>query len=393
MHKRIGRLIGTTALAIMLAVMSVPTFATNDIDEAKKEKEKMEEQLKDTQSALEDLESVKSDTEAYIAKMDDYITNLTDNIYSLEASAQEKRQAIAVKETEIAQIESEIAEQYEAMKLRIKYMYENGEISYISMFFESQDMSDFLNRAEYLTEITEYDRDMLVKLQDNKNTLDIAKSNLDSELADLDALLKEAEEEKAAAEVLVSAKETELSSTNEDIVSKEEAIKRQQEEIEAQEQLIKELEEIERKRQEEAAANQTQQIYDGGKLMWPLPGYSNITSEFGNRIHPVTGIYSFHSGIDIGAPTGTQIMAAYDGEVAWSNYSGTAGNWIGIDHGNGLYTIYMHMSKRIANTGDIVKKGDVIGLVGSTGRSTGPHLHFSVRLNGSYVEPLNYVSP
>lgn len=392
MRKRIIRGFGAAVLAVMLVAVSAPIYATNDIDEAKKEKEQMEAELKDTESALKDLESVKNDTESYIKKMDGYITNLTDNIYSLEAGAAEKRQEIANKEAEIKEIEKNIEEQYEAMKLRIQYMYENGEVSYISMFFESEDMSDFLNRAEYLTEITEYDREMLVKLQDNKNTLDVAKNTLDSELADLNELLKEAEEEKKAAEVLVASKETELTSTNEDIISKEEAIKRQQEEIQAQEQLIKELEEIERRRKEEAA-NKTQQIYDGGKLLWPLPGRSNITSPFGDRVHPVTGLWSFHSGIDVSAPTGTEILAAYDGEIAWSNYSGTAGNWIGIDHGNGLYTIYMHMSKRIANTGDIVKKGDVIGLVGSTGRSTGPHLHFSVRLNGSYANPLNYVSP
>lgn len=392
MRKKLMRSVGTLILAVMMIVMSMPTFATNDIDKAKEEKEKLEAELKNTTAALENLEILKSDAEAYIKKMDEYITGLTDNIYKLEASAEEKKASIAQKEQEISELEADMAEQYEAMKLRIQYMYENGEVSYMSMFFESENMSDFLNRAEYLTEITEYDRAMLIKMQDNKDRLDMAKAILDGELADLNELLAEAEEERGAAQVLVSAKESELSTTNTDIATKEELIKRQKEEIAAQEQLIKELEEIERKRKENAT-NSTQQIYDGGSLMWPLPGKSYISSPFGGRIHPVTGLQSFHYGIDIAAGIGTEIHAAYDGEVAWSNYSGTAGNWIGIDHGNGLYTIYMHMSKRILKAGDKVKKGDVIGLVGSTGRSTGPHLHFAVRLNGAYQDPTTYVAP
>lgn len=128
-------------------------------------------------------------------------------------------------------------------------------------------------------------------------------------------------------------------------------------------------------------------------MMWPLPGRTYISSYFGNRSDPFTGITSYHSGIDIPAPTGTEIHAACGGEVAWAYYSSTAGNWVGIDHGNGLYTVYMHMSKILVTEGQEVQTGDVIGLVGSTGRSTGPHLHLSVRLNGDYVEPLNYVSP
>ena len=395
MKKKIIRVVGSLALVGLMFAMAVPSFATNDIDKAKDDKQKMEEKLKDTQSALKNLENSKNNAEAYILEIDKYITSLTDNIYKLEKDAEDKKEQIAIKEKEIEDARLGIDEQYEAMKLRIKYMYENGEISYMSMFFESKDISDFLNRAEYLSEITQYDRDMRLKLQDAKANLDMAKIALDTELDKLNALLDEAEQERKANEELIAAKEAQLSSTNTDIVSKEEAVKRQQDDIKAQEQIIKELEEIERKRKEEEerrkAENQTIPTYDGGKLIWPVPGHSRISSPFGDRKDPFTGLTTFHSGIDVSAPTGTPIVASYDGEVAWAYYSGSAGNWIGIDHGNGLYTIYMHMSKFVAKKGDIVKAGDIIGLVGSTGRSTGPHLHFSVRLNGKYVGPLDYV--
>ena len=135
-------------------------------------------------------------------------------------------------------------------------------------------------------------------------------------------------------------------------------------------------------------------MYDGGQMIWPLPGYTRLSDDYGMRIDPFGGSgQSMHNGIDIPAPAGTPIVAAYDGQVAWSYYNWSAGNWIGIDHGNGIYTVYMHMSKMIASEGQYVKKGDVIGLVGTTGSSTGNHLHFAVRLNGSYVNPHDYVTP
>lgn len=395
MRKRLLQCVGLLLAISLVFTAASNTYATKDIDEAKKEKEQLENELKDTETALNNLEALKGDAEAYIKKMDGYLENLTNHIYELEKQAQEKQSQISQKEAEIEDMQNQINEQYAAMKLRIQYMYENGEISYLTMFFEAQDMSDFLNRAEYLTEITEYDRNMLDKLQDAKDSLDIAKANLDMELAGLNELLKEAEDERAAAEVLVAAKEQELDATNSDILTKEEAIKRQKEDIAAMESLIKELEEIERKRKEEEERRRQQQqvTYTGGSMMWPLPGRTYISSYFGNRADPFTGITSYHSGIDIPAPTGTEIHAACGGEVAWAYYSSTAGNWVGIDHGNGLYTVYMHMSKILVTEGQQVQTGDVIGLVGSTGRSTGPHLHLSVRLNGAYVEPLNYVSP
>ena len=131
-----------------------------------------------------------------------------------------------------------------------------------------------------------------------------------------------------------------------------------------------------------------------GNYLWPLSGYSSISSSFSTRSNPFGGSSTeFHNGIDIPAPSGTSIMAVSDGWVAWSSYSSSAGNWIGIDHGNGVHSIYMHMSSRIAKEGDYVTAGQVIGRVGSTGRSTGPHLHLSICVDETYMNPLDYVSP
>jgi murein DD-endopeptidase MepM/ murein hydrolase activator NlpD len=125
---------------------------------------------------------------------------------------------------------------------------------------------------------------------------------------------------------------------------------------------------------------------------FPAPSYTRISDDYGERVHPVLGVTMFHNGVDMAAPSGSPILAAYDGEVVAAAYSGSMGNYVMIDHGDGLYTIYMHASALYVSKGQTVTKGQNIAAVGSTGRSTGPHLHFGVRLNGSYVSPWGYIS-
>lgn len=376
----------------MAVIMSAMTVGASIQDE-KDKKQELEDQLKNTEDYLASLEGLKSDSEAYIAAVDARITELANNIYSLQQQVEKKQKQIEKKEKQIAKKEKNIEKQYEDMAIRIQYMYENADAQAASLILESGDMEEFLNKANYIEEITQYDRDMLVELENSKAELEVKKVELQSQLNDLNATVQEAKEEQLAQETLLSNKQAEVDKYNEEIHGTTSQIADIEEDIAAQEALIKELEEIERQRQLQLQAQQNQLMYDGGKMSWPLIGYYSISSPMEYRIHPITGVYHLHSGIDIPAAMGTTIYAAYDGQVAWNNYNYSAGNWIGIDHGDGLYTIYMHMSGFLVKEGDYVKKGDPIGLVGSTGSSTGPHLHFSVRLNGEYVQPLFYVSP
>ena len=131
--------------------------------------------------------------------------------------------------------------------------------------------------------------------------------------------------------------------------------------------------------------------YTGGIMLWPAPGYTTITSTFGYRIHPIFGLQRFHSGLDIAVPLGTSVLAANSGTVIKTAYSSSYGNMVMIDHGGGIVTAYAHLSEFVANVGDEVEKGTVIAKSGSTGWSTGPHLHFEVRVNGEYVDPTDYL--
>ena len=391
---RLLRLLVVTSVVIYVSLSLVRQNYAASIEEEKKKQEEMQKELKNTEKYLKELETLKGNTQAYIKELDVRLNQLTDNIYEIESQISVKKGEIEATKLDIEKAKEDINSRYESMKLRIQYMYENGESSYIDMILGSQNMNELFTRAEYLSKITAYDREQLEKLQLAKEELDAKEATLIAEEAELEGLLNEAQAEQNATEDLISAKKNVVEGYASDISDAEAEKKNLLEDIETQKAIIKELEEIERKRREEALKNQLNLTYDGGKMTWPVPGYSRISSYYGTRPDPFgSPTQEFHSGIDIPAPRGVNIISAYDGEVAWSYYSNSAGNWVGVDHGDGIYTVYMHMSKRLVSEGDKVKKGDVLGLVGTTGRSTGNHLHFAVRQNGSYVDPLKWVSP
>lgn len=397
MKKKIMSILRISIIFAVVFYVSLALVKQNfaaSLEEEKKKQQEMQKELKNTQAYLAELEKLKGDTQAYIKELDVRLNQLTDNIYKLERDIDTTKADIEATKLDIIKAKAEVNSQYATMKLRIKYMYENGENSYIDMILGSENMGDLLTRAEYLSQITSYDRKQLEKLKKAKEDLDAKEASLVAKEAELNELLTETEEEQKVTEELIVAKKNSIEGYDSQITGQEAAMKELQEEIKAQKAIVAELEEIERKRKEEAMKNQLTLTYDGGQMIWPLPGYSRISSYFGYRSNPFGGSGSeYHNGVDIPAPSGTKIVAAYDGQIAWSYYSNSAGNWVGIDHGNGIYTVYMHMSKRLVSEGDIVKKGDVIGLVGTTGRSTGNHLHFGIRKNGSYVDPLKWVAP
>ncbi len=382
------KLIKYFLMAFLVCGISVMVYG-DDLDDAREDLENMESTLDDTLEYIESIKDLKEDEEEYVKALDGKLEEYALELYNLGLDIATKEAEIEQAELDIDKAEEDIALQYADMKLRIQYMYENGEISDLQMIFDSENMADMLNRAEYINKITEYDRDMLIKLKNTKEALELTKAELESQREELLTLKADAEDRYASTEALIADKETVIQTYEGHINESEMSAEEIQKEIEEQEKLIAELEEIERQRE---LAN-TQIMYDGGKMMWPLPGYTKLSDDYGMRNDPFGGPgQKMHNGIDIPAPSGTPIIAAYDGQVAWSYYNWSAGNWVGIDHGDGLYTVYMHMSAMLVSEGQYVKKGDVIGLVGTTGSSTGNHLHFAVRLDGSYVNPHNYVT-
>ena len=386
---------------LMGGMCAFSSYATNvEIEDAKKQVSALEEEKKKVESTLNQLETLKADTAAYVKKLDGSLSELSDELSRLEAQ-------IAVKESEIGTAKAQLEEakgveehQYSTMKLRIKYMYENGESSFVDMVMESGSISELLNRAEYVSQIAEYDRKMLKEYAAVKDEVADREKNLEEEHQGLLVLQETTQAKQASMQKLMDSKKSELDSYNSKIASAQSEIDQYNADIKAQEDQMKKIEAEMKRREEEArkkaeAVGKTYTVSNLGNISfkWPCPSSSRITSNFGDRESPTEGASSNHKGMDIGAATGADIIAAADGEVVISTYSYSAGNYFMLDHGGGVSTVYMHCSKLLVGVGEKVKQGQVIAKVGSTGYSTGSHLHFGIRSGGTYVNPRSYVSP
>ena len=361
-----------------------------EIDKAKQKKKQLQNSLTDVKKLKEQLEKSKQDLTVYVQELDADLTAIQEKINELNDLITEKEKEIEDKTAELEEAQRVQQEQYEAMKTRIKFMYERGDTIYMELIFSSNSFGDVLNKADYIQMLSEYDRKLLDEYVAHANYVALCKESLEEEKEVLDEAKAAVEKEEASLNELIDAKENEMYKMSSDIKSKEQAIKEYEADIAEQNETIKALEAIVAEERKKLAAEQGRR-YDGGVFAWPAPSYTRISDDYGNRTHPILGTQQFHNGIDMAAPGGSAILAAYDGKVVAAAYSGSMGNYIMIDHGDSLYTIYMHASALYVSKGQEVKRGDKIAAVGSTGRSTGNHLHFSVRLNGSYVSPWSYL--
>lgn len=371
---------------------------TNDsIKQKEAEIEKAKEEKKSLQSGLTNVKEIKKQLEESKSNLAGYIAELDANLADIQAKIAQLKEMISTKEQEIEDKTKELEEavavqeaQYEAMKSRIKFMYEKGDTLYLELFFGADNFGDMLNKADYIEMLSSYDRKMLDEYVAQAEYVALCKEGLEEEKDVLEEARKSVEAEEASLNELISAKEQEIKAVSSDIQNKEAAIAEYEADIAAQNETIAALEKAVAEEKARLAAEQGRR-YDGGIFAWPAPSYTRISDDYGNRIHPILGVQQFHNGIDMAAPGGSAILAAYDGTVVAAAYSNSMGNYIMIDHGDSLYTIYMHASALYVSKGQEVSKGQKIAAVGSTGRSTGNHLHFSVRKNGSYVSPWSYL--
>ena len=371
----------------------------NKIDTDKLEQQKKDalDKIKDIKSDInqikkniQQLEADKSNLQNYIARLDEEAASLTKQIEKLNEDIEEKKEEIVQAQAELDEAQRVADQQYEDMKLRIQYLYENGNPSYLEMFLTADSIGDFLNKSTYVKAMSEYDRKMMDEYIAQKEAVAAAKAVLESEEEELELMADAAKEQKETVEALIKKKTAEIQSYQAQIDSQNSEAAEFKEDLEEQEKLLNQIEE---QIAAAALANASMDDGDGGAsgFVWPCPSSRRITSGFGPRTQPVPGASTNHKGIDIGAAHGSSIVAAAGGRVTTSTYSGSAGNYIVISHGNGLSTVYMHCSALYVSAGDVVSAGQSIAAVGSTGFSTGPHLHFGVIKNGAYVNPRNYV--
>lgn len=416
-------LLGCLLLCRETALAAPNAVEQEQLQNAAGQKKQLEQEQARTEQRISELSGLKSDVSAYVEGLDQHLTEVAGELERLEGEIADKEAELAGTREELDQAERDAKQQYKDMKLRIKYMYEKGNTGFLELLFSSRNLSEFFNHAEYVQKISEYDRKQLdvyeaicVKIQDQQQ-------RLEQEKAELEALRQNAAAKQDSLKILMAEKVQELSIYSEQIgeaqdelAEYKEQIAAQEAEIKAVEAAVKAREEEERRRAEEEErrrrAEEASRLAAGEtidpeekkssaaaksigdiRFSWPCPASSRVSSGYGRRSSPTKGASSFHQGIDIAAPTGTAIAAAAAGEVVTASYSRSAGNYVMIHHGGGVYTLYMHCSTLNVGQGERVSAGQTIAKVGSTGISTGPHLHFGVRAGGTYVNPAEYVSP
>lgn len=352
--------------------------------EAESEKKNLESQKEDLTVKVEDL---KSEIEA----LNKEIEQKANEKNKTELQKSEKENELYQTEKELQAAEEQVAKSDELLQKRTRLMYTNGIVSYLDVLLSATSFTDFLDRFDSLQLILQSDREILDNHKEEQQLVEDKKAQLAEQLDALNAIVakitaeqealskKEAEKETLVA--TYNAKATELDEHMEDL----EVISEEQEKLLVQ--LAAQVSKLNAEKQ------RISNPYSGGKLKMPLEGDYRVTSNFGTRIHPITGKKKTHTGMDFGAPSGTSIYAAESGVVILSKYWSGYGNCIIIDHGNGLWTLYGHIKNGglLVEEGDSVKRGDKIALVGSTGNSTGPHLHFEVRKNEVAVNPATYL--
>lgn len=408
-----------TLIFCMQPVCNVQATEESNLSEAQQEKKTLENDLQRAKELIDSLKGSKEDIQSEVEKLDKQLNEISGKVKELESRLSKKRQEIADTESALNKAKEQEKKQYRNMKKRIQFMYENGQTSYVEMLLSADSFTDFLNAVEYITQISQYDRKMLKEYQNMQVTIADTQKTLETDYASLQSLQAKVQEEKQAVAALESAKKGELNDVADDLTDAQTVAKAYEAEIQAQNEVIAQIQAAQKRAAEQQAAQQQAQAAEEnqgatdaagenqntaqnttpsgngqstGSMMWPCPSSKRVTSDYGPRTSPTNGASSNHKGIDIGAAYGADIVAADGGTVLVATYSSSGGNYVIIDHGGGLCTVYMHASSLTVSAGQTVSKGQVIAKVGSTGISTGNHLHFGVTLNGVYVSPWGYVS-
>lgn len=382
------------------------------ISDAEKTKKELEEKAASVKAEIEALSTEYDSISAYVQELDEKQNALSAQVLQINLKLAELEAEKAITEEKLAEAQREMDEQYETMSARIKYVYENGETSYWDILVNSSSFFDLLNRVEYVSEISEYDDKLFTDFQAAHKKVTEYNDALAAQLDTLSTVEATYQVCLDYSDALQQAKLDALAECAEKLGVAEELYEDYGLLIEAEEMTIEEALKAQQAEIDKGLANGDEGPVSGltgtgsssvsgitqtdntgiDQMIWPLPGHPTVTSYFGYRQSPGPGASTYHKGIDIYGPYGTPIVAAVAGTVIGATYSNSMGNYVMIDHGNGVKTVYMHCSSLATYTGAYVKQGQVIGYVGNTGISYGNHLHFGVNIDGTYKNPLNYVA-
>ena len=392
MKKKTVRLISGVIAAVLVVAMLVSMFASGivfaaaaddeDADSLQSKLDSLEEEKAAVQERIADLTAQANDVQATRDALQQEIDLTKQEISTVEQYIERLQQQIDVKTTELEAAEKALAEKEEQFAQTVRTTYEQGDVSYLEVVLNASSFSDLLTRMEIVSAI----------MEDNQKTVDeytAAKEDIEQKRDDL----QDTQDEQKDYQENLSYKVDDLAASEAEQAALQESLEAYKAESEAEyDRIASEMQDVSNQiaaLSAQAAANGSVPMGDG-TLIWPTPSCTTTNSAYGYRVHPIYGTVKFHAGEDIPAGYGAEILAAASGTVVTAGWVSGYGNYTVIDHGGGLMTAYGHQSSFAVSVGDVVTQGQVIGYVGSTGNSTGPHLHFEVYVNGATVDPKSY---
>jgi len=365
------------AIVMIMQGVVIVSAAPNKLNNLKNKNKDINNQIAQTRKEKALAKQKHDQIAKQIAMLDQQMNNANDSLNKVESNLDRLEKQIAVTTIELQRAQRDANSQNGVLRKRLRAMYENGFQGYLSVVLSSTSYSDFITRLNYLTKIVKYDNEILIKMEKYSAAVADKQLKLKNDMIEKERIKADHNEKKQQVAVATNNKHKYMDEVNKDIKE----LEAQEDELQAQAKALA----------KEIAKLLSAGKYTGGVMTWPLPGHYSISSGYGYRIHPIYKTKRMHDGIDIPAPAGTNIIAAAGGKVIASSYKNAVGNYVTIDHGGKITSNYYHASQRLVKAGDIVRKGQVIARVGSTGASTGNHLHFEVRINSSSVNPFRYL--
>ncbi len=368
-------------IVVLLICTAYSTINAENLSDLQAQKEQIKNELSGANENLEGLQVELTEALEEVSKVEVQIAEGEAELEETTAKLEELEKEIKQIQEKLNVIETDYEKQKDMFEKRIVALYEMGETTYLDVLLSSKSITDFISNYYLIGEVAQYDSELLDTIEREKDKIEQIKEQITQKNNDL-KLAKTNQEKTLIA--LENAKTIKNSYVN-NLTQEEQEIKTKIDEYQSQLNSLDSKILI-------LTTGEIGEDYVGGEFLWPAPGYKTITSPFGTRFHPILHVYRTHYGIDIGAPKGAYVVAANSGVVTTASYLSSYGNAVIIDHGGGVSTVYAHGSEILTTVGTKVNKGDIIMKVGSTGLSTGPHLHFGVTVNGKYVNPMPYLT-
>lgn len=367
------------ALIILLSSQCICVYA-KDMTGLQQESNEITQELNETNNRLQAVQEKISKNMQELQELDIQLAESQKELDEINLQVEELNLKISQNEEKLTEVQKEYDDIQGLLDARLIQMYETPQLGFLQALFEAKNISEFLSTYYAIKELAEYDAELLKTVKKQKQDIEITKQTLTE---DKKIILESKINKKKMAQVLDNTQTmrkyyiSKLSKEEQQLQEQIDQYNLQVATIEAEIKLL--------------ALNSISEDYIGGPMIWPIPGYTNITSQYGMRVHPITGAYKLHTGMDVGAPIGASFVAAANGIVSKATYNTAYGNMVIIDHGGGVQTLYAHGSEIVVQLGQTVSAGDEVLKVGSTGYSTGPHAHFEIRIDGQTINPVDYL--